>query len=41
MIAGCEVQVDWSMISHDDTKYHDLFTLLEDKKSIVAWNEHK
>ena len=29
------------MISHNGTKYNNLFALLEDKKSIVAWNEHK
>ena len=40
-IAGCDVTVDWSMISHNNIKYHDLFVLLEDKKSIVAWKEHE
>ena len=24
-----------------DPKYHDLFATLEDRKSVVAWNEHK
>ena len=39
--AGCEVQVDWSLLGHKDPKYHDLFATLEDRKSVVAWNEHE
>ena len=38
--AGCEVQVDWSLLGHGDPKYHDLFATLQHKKSVVAWNKH-
>ena len=39
--AGCEVQVDWSLLGRGDPKYHDLFVTLENRKSVVAWNEHE
>ena len=41
MQARCEVQVDWSLLGHGDLKYLDLFATLEDRKSVVAWNEHE
>ena len=41
MTAECEVQVDWSLLSHGDQKYHDLFATLEDRKSVVAWNDQE
>ena len=39
--AGCEVQVDWSLLGHGDPKYHDLFATLEDRKRAIAWNEQE
>ena len=39
--AGCEVQVDWSLLGHGNPQYHDLFATLEDVKSAVAWNEQE
>ena len=27
-------------MGHKDPKYHDLFATLEDRKRVVAWNEH-
>lgn len=36
--AGCEVQVDWSLLGHGNPKNHDLFAPPEDRKSVVAWN---
>ena len=39
--AGCEVQVNWSLLGHGDPNYHHLFVILENRKSVVAWNEHK
>ena len=39
--AGCEVQVDWSLLGRGDPKCHDLFATLENRKSVVAWNEHE
>ena len=39
--ARCEVQVDRSLLGNGDPKYHDLFATPEDRKSVVAWNDHE
>ena len=33
--------MDWSLLGREDPKYHDLFATLEDRKSVVAWNEQE
>ena len=39
--AGCEFQVGWLLLGRGNPKYHDLFATLEDRKSVVAWDEQE